>query len=566
MKKYSGLFSKKCLFAILVLMFSSCSEDILNETPLDFFSPENAFNSLAGIRQGINGLYCDVRSLKNGLLEGSLGSDVCYNGENPGGNTQMVNYITCMIPTDINLGNLWNSFYSLIQKANVVIEGINNSDDAIWASDAQKNAYLAEAMLFRAFGYRYLVMLWGDVPLVTEAIHSIKIDLVRAPKADVFKLMEEDLIFGIANLPEPGEEENVGRINQGVAAHLLCETYINQAYLNPSKFQLAVDAASKVIDGYNYALMTERFGSTVDVFGSGDVFLDLFAYGNQYLPENRECIWAVQFEPFITGGYRNMSEYFFGPAYFRLGNAPDGKKAIRGDFVDGAYTGYSDTLGRCVSYFRPTSYAAYFVWRSDWYNDIRNAKHNIKRDFYFDNPESIYDKQKIDFSLYPPGTRDPIHDTCSYIYPYFIGKVGDPLHHFTEPKKAGAGRNHKDKYVIRLAETLLLRAEAYVNLGRLDLAAADINKIRNRANATPVLPADVNLDYILDERVRELYSEECRYITLRRMGNMVERTQKYCDNPIFPGANIKDHNVLYPIPQTEIDLNIDAVIQQNPGY
>jgi hypothetical protein len=76
----------------------------------------------------------------------------------------------------------------------------------------------------------------------------------------------------------------------------------------------------------------------------------------------------------------------------------------------------------------------------------------------------------------------------------------------------------------------------------------------------------VNLDYILDERARELYGEECRMMTLRRMGKLVERVRELNNNPLNPGLNIQDYHVLFPIPQSQIDLNIDAVIQQNPGY
>lgn len=119
---------------------------------------------------------------------------------------------------------------------------------------------------------------------------------------------------------------------------------------------------------------------------------------------------------------------------------------------------------------------------------------------------------------------------------------------------------------MRFAETLLLWEEAYVGIDRPDLAANDINQIRLRANATPVTADEVDLDYILDELARELWGEHWRHIVLRRMGKLVERTRKYNSNPIFPGARIQDHNVLWPIPQDQIDLNVDAEFLQNPGY
>jgi hypothetical protein len=211
----------------------------------------------------------------------------------------------------------------------------------------------------------------------------------------------------------------------------------------------------------------------------------------------------------------------------------------------------------------------YYVWKGNWDTDIRNAEHNIKRHFYFDNPESAYDGQLIDFSLYPEGSRNLLKDTTNYIFPFFM-KTFEAVVEYrekgTKPDRAGGGYTHTDRYAMRLAETYLLRAEAYLGLENKTLAAADINVVRNRANATSVLPVNVDVDYILDERIRELYAEEMRMITLLRMDKLVDRTRRYNDNPFLPGANIQDHNKLWPIPQDQLDLNIDVEWQQNPGY
>ncbi len=576
MKKYLNLISKKFLLyaGILLLIFPSCSEDVLDETPLDFLAPENAYLTLPGIKQGITGLHFSTRQRwfygtnqpVIAVMRG-LGTDVAYHGEDPNSNMFLCNYLTNLTSSNTDYRNIWIWTYELIQRANVLIDGINNSDIAIWTSEAQKSAYLAEAMFFRAYAYRILVSFYGDVPLVTEVIKGAKTDFVRTPKAEVYKLMEDDLIFGTTNLPEPGTEEAPGRVTQGAAWHMLSECYLNQG-----KFQLAADAATQVIEGYNYALMTTRFGDRQNVvFGEGDPYYDLFAFGNQTLGTNTEAIWVIQVEPPPTiGGGSVEGNRTFGPAYFRLGNTPDGKPAFRGEFVAGKYTGYSDTLGRPVAWVHPTNYSAYDIWRSDWNNDVRNAKYNIKRDFYYDSPESTYDKKKINLKVdyathYAAGTRDAMRDSTQYIYPYWM-KFGDPCHYFTDPARSGGGNHHKDLYAIRLAETLLLRAEAYIGLNQPDLAADDINLIRSRANATPVDPADVDLDYILDERARELYGEENRFITLRRMGKLIERVRAFNNNPKNPGLNIQDYHVLFPIPQSQIDLNIDADFPQNPGY
>jgi hypothetical protein len=95
-------------------------------------------------------------------------------------------------------------------------------------------------------------------------------------------------------------------------------------------------------------------------------------------------------------------------------------------------------------------------------------------------------------------------------------------------------------------------------------AAADINMVRTRVNATPVAPANVDIDYILDERLRELAYEEKRRLTLARLGMVYERTKKY--NSYDEGQTIQPYNDLFPIPYGEIEKNSEAVLEQNPGY
>lgn len=563
--KYSlSGFRKSCLAATfsLLFIFSACNdEEILEEVPLDFLTPANAYTTPKGIEGGLIGLYADIRAkwYSNGGAQSyglfGMGTDVGYDGETPGGQRFLTNYQTSLTPQYNVIQNWWLYLYREIQMANILIRDIEKINANLWDSEAQKLSYLAEAKFFRAWAYRIAVTLWGDIPLVTEVIEEVKVDFVRNAREEVYQLIEQDLIFAGANLPLPGSEAAPGRLTQGAALHLLTEVYLAQ-----SKFQPAVDAATRVINDYGYALMTERFGDQKDVLGSGDVYWDLFRYGNQNPPANTETIWAIQFEPNVElGGGSNYWSGIYGPRIFSIGKAPDGKPAFQ--------KVYSDTTGRAVARSRGTNLVFYDIWESDWNNDIRNAKHNIKRDFYYENPESVYHAQKIDLSEYPVGSRNSLKDTTNYIFPFFM-KTWEPVVQagIINPAQGGGGAVSTDFYAMRLAETYLLRAEAYLGLGNTDLAAADINVVRSRANATPVPAAEVDLDYILDERIRELYAEEMRMITLLRTGKLVERTRKYHDNPLLPGANIQDHNNLWPIPQNQIDLNIGGNFEQNPGY
>ncbi|MCM4169077.1 SusD-like protein P25 [Arenibacter antarcticus] len=547
---------------ILFAFFLSCSEEeFLKEEPLDFLTPENAYKTPEGIESGLIGMYSDIRDnwfrLANQAhtLHGN-GTDVGYDGETPGGQRFLTNYETSVTPQSPEIRDWWNSAYRNIQSANVLIRAINEVDGDLWKNDAQKNSLLAEAMFFRAWAYRLAVILWGDVPLITEVIEEAKVDFIRTPKQEVYKQMEVDLTFAAKNLPARGHEALPGRLTQGAAYHLLTEVYLSQ-----NKCDLAINAATTVIEKLGYGLMTERFGAQNDVLGSGDVYWDLFRYGNQNPPLNTEAIWTIQFEPKLElGGSDHYWSGIYGPRIFSLGAAPDGKPAFIKTF--------SDTLGRQVARTRGTNLVFYDVWKGNWDNDIRNAEHNIKRNFYYENPESEYHGKKIDLSDYAPGSRNLLKDTTNYIYPFFM-KGWEPIVQATiaDPNRGGGGAVSTDFYAMRLAETYLLRAEAHLCNNNDQIAAAkDINEVRGRANAIPVLPADVDVDYILDERIRELYFEEWRILTLMRTNKLIERTRKYHDNPMLPGANIQDYNNLFPIPQSEIDLNIESEFSQNPGY
>lgn len=134
---------------------------------------------------------------------------------------------------------------------------------------------------------------------------------------------------------------------------------------------------------------------------------------------------------------------------------------------------------------------------------------------------------------------------------------------WSDPLNVTGNYGYQPHTKLRLAETYLLLAEALMKQGKLAEAAQTLNAIRQRSNASPITAGQVTLDFILDERARELQQEEERRYTLLRTGTWLERTRRY--NTIA-GPNIADHNVLLPIPQAVIDANLDAAMPQNPGY
>jgi hypothetical protein len=483
----------------------------------------------------------------------------------------------------------------MVSRANYLIDACDKLPENKWKRAGQKEAYIAEAKFFRAWAYRNLTSFYGQVPVIDEPITSTKVDFERDPLEKAYALIEADLKTATTGLPARGDEEGTGRITQGAAWQLLCEVYLAQ-----HKYQDAVNAANTLIDGsQGYKLMTERFGGKNSVWGTGDVFWDLHAQGNQFNSANTETIWAMAFPYRVEDGRSNhRAGRCWGNAYFRLDHTPDMPKGYTpknewapflgelrpgGQAFPGGYNGYSDTLGRGVSWIHPTNLTSYFIWEGNWDNDYRNAGHMIKRDFYYDNPKSIFHGKKVDLNDYAAygwyddgldGKRDRRNDSCQYIFPFFMKKF-DPCNVQTNLATSGNGDSFKDIYIMRLAETYLSRAEAYIGLGQFDKAIQDINTVRRRSNAKEVTEAEAIaysgsvLDYLLDERARELYSEECRHFVLRRTGTLIDRVRRYNNNPAKPagsGQNIMKKHILWPIPQSELDKNIENKWEQNPGY
>jgi tetratricopeptide (TPR) repeat protein len=532
-KKAIGL----CLIASLV----SCNDDFLYEEPLSSLSSDNTLVSVAGFETYLTGLSWAAREEYSQddntyFITNFPGTDV---GEDAGAEYFTYrNWVSYLTPVTPEVDRNWNWAYgTMLPQANTVIVYANKEElQDIWENEAQKNAVIAEARFYRAYTHNMLVNLYGDVPIVDTVQNAPKFDFVRAPKEEVYEFARRDLEFASQWLPSAGETAD-GRIVKAAADHLLTEVYISLG-----QYDDAIASASRVIESGDYQLMTTRFGTSQDQ--PGDVFSDLFEDGNLNRSSgNMESIYVWQFESFTPGGGGtrdgNPAVRNFGPFFVRI-SAPDGVPNIA-----------TDEMGRGVGRVRGTVYALYDIWNDA--GDIRNSEFNMRRQYYFNNPNSQYFGQ-------PVPSSSSAEDTLRNMYAYPRKIEGNPWN-----LNNTSGRTSKDVYVYRLAETYLLRAEAYFRQGDLQKAADDINAIRERSNASPITEADVSIDYILDERARELLFEEPRRRTLIRMGKLVERVRRY--GLLETSRNtIQDHHGLWPISQTAIDANFGQDLEQNPGY
>ena len=563
------------LFIGLVLAGSMTScYDLLTEVPKDFLTPENSYTDRKGFEAALANIYLSIR---NDFYANSdqwqnfdlMGVDVDLNNPRTSNDVYTEYFYWNTLNADNGIAKKWwQRLYGYIYSCNVIIDRAESSL-VKWNTEEEKNAIVGEAKFLRAFAYRFLGNMWGKAPIVLEETTSPQFNYQSATQEEIYKQCKEDLLFAVQWMPEIDNQKG-GRASNVAARHLLSEILICLKDYNG-----AVEQATAVINNPSMSLMTERFGKLKDFTFEGydyqgekepwgDVYWDLFRENNfNRIDGNKECIWNVQFDVELQGGGNtgvsggNFGlERWFGAAWWSQKD------------LDGTPNWLKDILGgRPVGAVSPTKYAAEQIWqyKDSWNKDIRNSKYNMKREYYWTNPNGrFYGQLMTEETLGDKATSFQVTD------PTYM-KIIAAQHHgqfkdATSGETHDNGRIYKDWYIMRLAETYLLRAEANLLAGKADAAAADINAVRNRANATPVTASDVNIDLILDERARELYLEDFRLNTLMRMNKLVEYLMKYNPKVIQAGYKLDDHLNKLPVPNSEIEANKDGGLVQNDGY
>lgn len=527
------------IISVFASIIFACSDDYLVENPPHIIAADNLYVDVAGFEAGLNGLYAQYRRERGGESRGSsndllidpaiTGVDNMYGNQRSGWNRVGNEYATRNNTTEGHNRHFFEWIYETINAANTIISRAENPD--IDWTEEEKNRVVAEARLFRAWCYRHATYLWGDVPLSEEESSgsNIKTDWERAPVATVRALMEEDLLFAEANLPETSS--NSGKVVKAVASHYLAELYLTMG--DPANAKIKAQSA---IDG-PFSLVTERFG---DESGKpGTPFTDMFIDGNA---NNSEALWVMQQELETIGGGDNIMRRWH----------RNRSHSVKVDGVSGVIIFDDANGGRGLGRVGPTRFALELYEPSD----DRGGVHAWRTYEVLNNPEKIPDgwalgdttwfswkgKNEKEKNTYWPSTTK---------WDYF------------NPADPGGARSYNDQVYLRLAETYLLLAEAQLGLSELGDAAESINALRRRANASEIVAGDVTIDFILDERSRELYSEEHRRYTLVRLGKWLERTQLY--NKVG-GPTTADRDKLLPIPQSVIDANLTSAMKQNPGY
>ena len=588
----------------LVFIGPRCSEDFLTPKPLSFYAPENTFVNADGFNAALIACLRNARHEMYGdtppFISEGIFSDIAVEGTTDKTGIHMDMPAVILPDANFNygdvtkLGNYWTEAYNRIKYANVVISRIDNAE---WKSQAERNNILGKAYFHRANVYYRLVHQFGDVPLILEEITQPKLDFYSCTRESILQKCKKDLDFAAEWVEE---DAPIGDINKAAVNHLL--TKVNLSLL---EYDDAIASASAVINDGIHALMTTRFGSYKND-PTHDIIWDLHQEENKALAENTETIWLfVCSETMTEDGaseklriMRQAVPYWGGAGKVKT---PTGQTGTT-DQPLGALVGGKPVeidqvgmFGRGIGRLRPSPWYQHDLW--DDPNDMRHKYPNWMRmeDLVYNVPglkanNDPYYNQKL--QLRDAGGGILCTDTIRswFDWPHYKLFVIDPTDNTPD---GGFG----DWYEFRLAETYLLRAEAYFWNDNPDMAAADLNAVRTRAGCAPYAAAQVNIGTILDERARELYYEEPRKTELTRIAYMYAKSGKPCYNgktysmntfgtdnfwydrvieknvfyrnqvkAPFYNYRIAPYIVLWPVLSSAINANSLGHINQNYGY
>lgn len=552
---------------LLFMMVGQSCKDVLKEEVITNIGSDY-LNTAAGWNAAVNASYSTLRDYygtQQGLTFTEYGTDIYATGAD-GGYKGFQFYDNQLNPTVDWIASVWDALYRGINTCNAVIDRAKNITGV---ADAVKNQRIAECRALRGWYYFLLYMHWGGVDLrLTETLAPTKATSRATDKA-MYDAIIADLEAALPTLEAKRVSSDYGRLTKPAVEHLLGYVYLtrsNSSSKGTDDLNKAITYLSDVVNGgYGFTLLPD--------------FASVFDESNQ---NHTEVVWPVQYttDPTTntpaqdnngnTGG--NNLHLFFGAQY-------DVQSGMQRDVF----------YGRPFKRLRPTQYLIEKVF-ADKTNDTRFKK--SFRDTWLCNKAGTYasfalDNSKTGSITFKAGDTTMFISTVEIpkdvrakkpyqvIVPSFAGgtffneAVFFTLTKFFDTKRPDLTYTHgsRDYYVARLADTYLLLAEAQLLAGKRADALISINKVRQRAAAAgkdiTIKDADLTMDFIMEERARELAGEQIRWLDLKRWGKLVERVKLY--NP-QAAANIKDIHNVRPIPQAQIDRTEKAGFAQNAGY
>lgn len=541
MKKYTF---KSILVLLGITVFLSC-ENYLDENNIADVSAGSYYTTSQGLEDAVKATYGIMKEFYGTELGFSMnvfGTDTYTNGAD--GSHKYLNWYNNQHNSSANyFRDTWRIMYRGVNQASAVL---NRAESIEGMDQATLTTRLAEVRFLRALYYFNLVRYYGNVHLSLEETEGVETEANRTSTQEVYaQAIIPDLEYAVSNLPS--SQSDYGRVTKAAAEFLLAKVHLTAPQGSPAQ---TVSLMTNVINNYGFSLL--------------DDWSDLWDINNE---ENSEVVWTViNSKQQVDEGLDDYGHR--GHLYFLF--EYDKRPGMTRDTEN----------GRPWKRFRPTDHLL-GLW--DRTKDARYDK-GYKHVWYANNP--IPGQQIGDTALYIPGpgvdrngvnqdakwtqvNKDAVlyqvYTTDQYnqvIFPSLNKWIDN-----TRPNRQHT-QGQRDFILMRLADAYLIRAEAHLKQGNAAQAAEDLNVIRRRGAwdgeeaSMEITAAEVDIDFILDERARELVGEGHRWFDLARTNKLVERVKAH---NLDATNNIQPYHVLRPIPLDQIDRT-EGGYEQNPGY
>jgi hypothetical protein len=588
---------KILLILAIIAILPSCDSFLEEDTKGRF--DESYFLTESGVKNYSVGMYAAAHEIihEQLWLLGTGGTDELTFGSGSSAEivTKYDNTTTNMLSLHTSTRNAWLADYSVINYANY---GLLNIEKVTLSSSALKDQFIGEYSFFRAWAYWLVVETWGTGAHYTETPTQDASAAGFQTTIDVFyKLIIGDINRAISSLKT--SPSKTGELTSGAAKALKARVLMSLAGYDNAIIS-ATGFYANVNDLYTEAkTIADELTASANQYGYRlqDDFAQVFDTDNQ---QNSEVIWALQMtldekykyrvnimskmhcaDPCgslryttksfsLTGGdglYQHSAWYgrFQGdlmPTYYYVTLFDTDDKRAEGTF-ETTYqrlyltTGAQGDMGKPFTNGLlngpPTDTILYRPLRT---LSAAEAEEYMARGIYADGLDFIYDLSVP--GAPPKGLRSSNYRKYSNTITKFLDR------NRTAPKQENGG---KEIIVFRLAEFYLIGAECAYHLSGGAAAVPYIDKLRERARKTPgslpVVAADIDVDYILDERTREIGGELIRWFDLKRTHKW-DRVLKYNPDCTYFDAS---YCTVRPIPITELQgvSNPDEFVQ-NPGW
>lgn len=585
----------------LVGLTTSCSK-ILDEEPRTVFTTEYLKTS-SGIQNAVNALYSGMRfnyGPMGAMLIMNNGTDEITSGDqgfNQTGEVQLGNYT-------INSDNghiltPWNRNFSHINLANAVI----NFAPEVNVTDNVRKTLLAEAHYLRGLYYFLLVQQFGAVPLDLGSgelafNQSAYQGFNRLPVNDLFvknyREIIADLKYATENLPDQ-RPTGAFKLSKSAAFHMLSKAYLYRGYSTAKQatdFDSAYLVAKHLIDNKS------TYGTTLL-----QNYADVHREDNDY---NSEILFSIERVPGNHADNEvnnpsseftnkaNISNNFFNCNYPTV-QVPAGSGVLP---IPDRVLNY----GRPLRQLCPTPYTYNVAFLDKYYDSRYNSTFRTvwlttvaRTDFAVGDTAFVLAPSDFEATLMTGKKYRVIPPSQFYLPSNPALQIYPNLKKYDDNKRATVNDVSGRPFVVaKLSEVYLIAAEAAMKTGKTAEALAYITTLRKRAayrtglsvaelalreeqmtkrnagtaqtpNWVTITAADLTTDFIMEERTRELFGESIRWADLACRGLLVDRVKRY---NALGAANIKDHHVLRPIPQTQLNAMNDPNKSQyqNPGY